>query len=80
MLKIYRIHALTNGDAAMKASRLTIDDALKEAKFLLGGEASMVWIDDKDGNPILPADQTSPTSRIRLLKTRFCGFSWRLSI
>ncbi len=58
MLKIYRIHALTNGDAAMKASRLTIDDALREAKFLLGGEASVVWIDDKDGNPILPADQT----------------------
>lgn len=57
MLRIYRIHALTNGDVAMKASRLTIDDALREAKFLLGGEASVVWIDDKDGNPILPADQ-----------------------
>jgi hypothetical protein len=57
VLTIYRIHALTNGDAAMRASRLTIGDALKEAKFLLGGGASLVWIDDKEGNPILPADQ-----------------------
>lgn len=54
---IYRIHTLTNGDAAMWASRLTIDDSLREAKFLLGGGASLVWIDYKEGNPVLPADQ-----------------------
>jgi hypothetical protein len=54
---IYCIHALTNGDAAMRGSRLTIDDALREAKFLLGAGASLVWIDDREGNPILPAEQ-----------------------
>ena len=57
MPKIYRVHAQINGDSAMKGSHPNIADALREAKFLLGNGASAVWIDDRNGHPILPADQ-----------------------
>lgn len=83
MSRIYRIHAVTNGDTAMKASRLTIDDAMREAEFLLGSGASSVWIDDRDGNPILPADKVKARVaefRRRAPQDRFSGASSHASL
>jgi hypothetical protein len=40
----------------------TIDEALRDADFVLGNGAASVWIVDGDGNLILPADQV----RLRL--------------
>ena len=55
---IYCVHAANSTAApAMKASRTTISDALREAKLLLNGGAAFVWIADGDGRLILPADQ-----------------------
>lgn len=58
MSTIYCVHAANGiGASVMKASRTTISDALREAKLLLNGGAAFVWIVDRDGNLILPADQ-----------------------
>jgi hypothetical protein len=58
MSKIYFVHAATGGGVpVVKASRATIDDALREAEFELSGGAAFVWIVDGEGRLILPADQ-----------------------
>ena len=58
MSKIYFVHAATKvGIPVVKASRATIDDALREAEFELSGGAAFVWIVDVEGHLILPADQ-----------------------
>jgi len=58
MSTIYFVHAATSaGIPAMKASRATIDEALREADFELSGGAAFVWIVDGKGNLILPADR-----------------------
>ena len=58
MSKIYFVHAApTVGIPMVKASRATIDEALREAEFELSGGAAFVWIVDGDGHLILPADQ-----------------------
>jgi len=58
MTKIYFVHAATSvGVPLVKASRATIDEALREAEFELSGGAAFVWIVDGDGHLILPADQ-----------------------
>ena len=58
MSKIYFVHAATSaGIPVVKASRATIDEALREAEFELSGGAAFVWIVDGDGHLILPADQ-----------------------
>jgi hypothetical protein len=58
MSKIYFVHAATSvGVPLVKASRATIDEALREAEFELSGGAAFVWIVDGDGRLILPADQ-----------------------
>ncbi len=58
MSTIYFVHAAPSvGIPAVKASRATIDEALREAEFELSGGAAFVWIVDGEGNPILPADQ-----------------------
>ncbi len=58
MSKIYFVHAATHlGIPMVKASRATIDEALREAEFELSGGAAFVWIVDQDGRLILPADQ-----------------------
>ncbi len=58
MSTIYFVHAATSaGIPAVKASRATINEALREAEFELGGGAAFVWIVDGEGNLILPADQ-----------------------
>ena len=58
MSKIYFVHAATNmGIPVVKASRTTIDEALREAEFELSGGAAFVWIVDGDGHLILPTDQ-----------------------
>jgi hypothetical protein len=58
MSKIYFVHAATDlGVPVVKASRATIDAALREAEFELSGAAAFVWIVDDDGRLILPTDQ-----------------------
>jgi hypothetical protein len=58
MSTIYCVHAATGeGAAAMKASRATIDEALREAAFALSSGSAFVWIVDGEGNLILPPDQ-----------------------
>jgi hypothetical protein len=58
MSMIYFVHAATSaGIPAVKASRATIDEALREAEFELSGGAAFVWIVDGEGNLVLPADQ-----------------------
>ena len=58
MSTIYFVHAATSaGLPAVKASRATINEALREAEFELSGGAAFVWIVDRDGNLVLPADQ-----------------------
>jgi hypothetical protein len=58
MSKIYFVHSATNvGVPIVKASRATIDEALREAEFELSGGAAFVWIVDGDGHLVLPADQ-----------------------
>jgi len=58
MSKIYFVHAATDlGVPVVKASRATIDAALREAEFELSGGAAFVWIVDGDGNLVLPSDQ-----------------------
>lgn len=57
MSKIYRVQSLSDGVCALKASRTSLEDALREARFLLGSGASMVWIEDRDGATILAADE-----------------------
>lgn len=58
MSKIYFVHAASSvGVPVVKASRATIDDALREAEFELSGGAAFVWIVDGEGHLILPADQ-----------------------
>ena len=58
MSKIYFVHAATNAGVPMvKASRATIDEALREAEFELRGGAAFVWIVDGDGHLVMPADQ-----------------------
>ena len=58
MPKIYFVHAATDvGVPVVKASRATIDEAIREAEFELSGGAAFVWIVDDDGHLILPADQ-----------------------
>jgi hypothetical protein len=56
--KIYFVHAATDfGVPMVKASRATVDEALREAEFALRGGAAFVWIVDGDGHLILPTDQ-----------------------
>jgi len=58
MSKIYFVHAATDGGVpVVKASRATMDDALREARFELSGGAASVWIVDGEGHLIFPADQ-----------------------
>jgi hypothetical protein len=58
MPTIYCVHAAEReGQSSLKASRITMAEALKEAKLLLMAGASHVWIADKDGKLILPDDQ-----------------------
>ena len=58
MSTIYCVHAATSaGVSAMKASRATIDEALREAAFALSSGSAFVWIVDGGGNLILPPDQ-----------------------
>ena len=58
MSKIYFVHAATSaGIPTVKASRATVDEALREAEFELSGGAAFVWIVDDDGHLILPANQ-----------------------
>jgi len=55
MSSVYCVHAASTGKAATKASRGTMDAALREAKFLLRGGHDFVWVDDGNGNVLLPA-------------------------
>jgi len=58
MSTIYFVHAATSaGISAVKASRATIEEALREAEFELSGGAAFAWIVDEEGHLILPADQ-----------------------
>ena len=58
MSKNYWVHAATDGGVpVVKASRATIDEALKEAELELSGGAALAWIVDDEGRLILPADQ-----------------------
>ena len=58
MSTIYCVHAATSaGVLAMKASRATMDEALREAAFALSSGSAFVWIVDEEGNLILPPDQ-----------------------
>ena len=58
MSTIYCVHAATSaGVPAMKASRATMDEALREAAFALSSGSAFVWIVDEEGNLILPPDQ-----------------------
>jgi hypothetical protein len=45
------------GAPASSPPCVTIDEALRGAKFMLGNGADSVWIVDGDGKLILPADQ-----------------------
>ena len=47
------------GVAAGKAFYTTVDEALRGARFRLGNGAVLVWIVDRDGNLVLPADQVA---------------------
>ena len=56
--KIYFVHAATDAGVPMvRASRATIDEALRQAESELSGGAAFVWIVDGDGRLILPADE-----------------------
>jgi hypothetical protein len=56
----------------MRASRATMDDALREADFLLSGGKDVVWIDDEKGNVILsPADVRARLDRSASAPRRF---------
>jgi hypothetical protein len=58
MSTIYFVHAATSaGIPALKASRATINEALREAEFELSGGAALAWIVDQEGHLILPPDQ-----------------------
>ena len=35
----------------------TVDAALRAADVILGKDAELIWIEDREGNLILPADQ-----------------------
>jgi hypothetical protein len=35
----------------------TVDAALRAADVILGRDAELIWIEDREGNLILPADQ-----------------------
>ncbi len=74
MATIYCVHAAKSGDTpAMKASRATMDEALREAKFLLSSGSAFVWIVDGVGNLILPADQVK--ARLDYLASAPQGFA-----
>jgi hypothetical protein len=58
MSEIYLVHAATSaGIPAVKASRATIDEALREAEFELSGGTAFAWIVDGESHLILSADQ-----------------------
>ena len=58
MSTIYFVHAATSaGIPALKASRATIDEALREAEFELSGGAASAWIVDEEGHLVFPPDQ-----------------------
>ena len=58
MSTICFVHAATNaGIPEVKASRATIDEALRDAEFELSGGAAFAWIVDEEGHLILPPDQ-----------------------
>ena len=38
----------------------TVEAALCAADVILGKDAELIWIEDREGNLILPADQVSP--------------------
>jgi len=66
MSTIYFVHAATSaGIPLVKASRATIDEALREAEFELSGGAAFAWIVDEEGHLIVPADQV----RVRLARS-----------
>jgi hypothetical protein len=66
MSKIYFVHTATGGGVpVVKASRATMDDALREAQSELSSGAAFVWIVDGEGHLILPADQV----KARLLQS-----------
>jgi len=74
MSKTYLVHATTGGGVpAVKASRATMGDALREAQFELSGGAASVWIVDREGNLTLPADQVK--ARLELPATGPRGFA-----
>ena len=59
MSKLYFVHAATGvGVPLVKATRTTVDAALRDAEFELSAGAAFVWIVDGEGRLILPADQT----------------------
>ena len=51
--------AAGRGIAAGIAFYATADEALRGARFRLGNGAVLVWIVDRDGNLVLPADQVA---------------------
>ncbi len=58
MSTVYVVHvATTAGIPAVKASRATMNEVLREAEFELSGGAAFAWIVDGEGRLILPADQ-----------------------
>ena len=58
MSTVSGVHAAKSaGIPAVKASRATIDGALREAAFELRGEAAFASIVDRDGHLALPADE-----------------------
>jgi hypothetical protein len=58
MSMIYCVHATNSvGRVVVMASHATIDEALTEAGSVLNSGSAFVWIVDRDGNLILPADQ-----------------------
>jgi hypothetical protein len=51
--------AAAPGSAVSKTHYSTVDEALRGAKFRLGNGAAMVWIVDRQGHLVLPADQVA---------------------
>ncbi len=47
----------------------TVEAALRAADIILAEDAELIWIEDREGNLILPADQV----RLRLSSSRSAG-------
>jgi hypothetical protein len=79
MSSLYCVHAVSVGRTAMRASRGTIDAALREAKFLLRSGCDFVWVDDGNGNVIVPAAEVralldARDGRRRETKAALCAY------